>query len=229
MSTEYVSGFKFSAGDKIKGYTIVKAFDPGGFAFAGKAKAPDGKHVFFKKYKRPGAASKWYDAFVAYQMELKQRIQSNGASSNLCYKFVEFFELKKEGGAVPLRAFYQVFEWVEGGTDLRGVINALRTNPEAFDWKQRVIFARVMMAGISAIHKTGIVHSDVKPENFYLLPADTSAKYALRVIDMDFSLLEDKQAPWHAEGYVGTQGYMSPEHLVGQVPQRASDVFRMRS
>ena len=227
MSTEFVSGFKFAEGDTIKGYKILKAFDPGAFAFAGKAKATNGRTVFFKKYKRPGAAAKWYDAFVAYQTELKRCIQSNEAAKKLCYEFIEFFELKKSGGAVPLRAFYQVFEWVEGGTDLRGVVDRLRSEPNVFDWKQRVVFARVMMAGIDAIHKAGIVHTDLKPENFYLVPADTPSKYALRVIDMDFSLIDGRQAPWHGygEGYVGTDGYMSPEHLSNQVPQKASDVF----
>ena len=49
MSTECVSGFKFAEGDTIKGYRILKAFDPGAFAFAGKAKAADCRTVFFKK------------------------------------------------------------------------------------------------------------------------------------------------------------------------------------
>lgn len=226
MGGEYSSGIRFAENDKIQGYTILKTFDPGGFAFAGKAQAPNGRIVFFKKYKRPGSASKWYDGFVSYQTELKRRVESNDAAKKLCYEMIEFFEVKKSGGAVPLRAFYQVFEWVEGGTDLRGVLDKLRTNPNAFDWSQRVIFARVMMAGINAIHKAGIIHSDLKPENFYLLPVDTAAKYALRVIDMDFSLLEGRQAPWHgSEGYVGTPGYQSPEHLANAVPMKASDVF----
>jgi len=135
--------------------------------------------------------------------------------------------MKKSGAAVPLRAFYQVFEWVEYGTDLRGVLDKLKSNPRAFDWKQRVIFAKVMMAGINALHKAGIIHTDLKPENFYLIPEPAiAAKYKLRVIDLDFSLLDGKQAPWHGhEGYVGTPGYMSPEHQPGMIPGKHSDVF----
>jgi len=229
MGTEHVSGFKFAEGDTIRSprgpYRILKAFEPGAFAFAGKAMAPDGRTVFFKKYKRPGAAANWYDAFVAYQTELKQRVETK--AGKLCYEFVEFFELKLPGGPVPKRAFYQVFEWVEGGTDLRGVLRQLRRNPNAFDWNQRVVFARVMMAGINKLHKAGVIHSDLKPENFMLIPAPSSpSKYALRVVDMDFSLLEGRQAPWQQEGYVGTPGYMSPEHLIGvAAPIKASDVF----
>ncbi len=227
MAGEHVSGVRFREGDRINGYEVLKTFDPGAFAFAAKAKSRDGRTVFFKKYKRPGAASAWYEGFVAYQQELKRRIQADGAAKSLCYEFIEFFEMEKPGGAVPLRAFYQVFEWVDGGTDLRGVLDKLKTNPKAFDWKQRVIFAKVMMAGINAIHKADIVHTDLKPENFYLIPEPAiAAKYKLRVIDLDFSLLAGKQAPWHGhEGYVGTPGYMSPEHSPEQVPGKHSDVF----
>ena len=230
MSTEYSSGIKIKDGDQIKGYQIVKTFDSGAFAFAAKAKTPTGRSVFFKKYKRPGGASPWLAGFIAYQTELKRRIQSDAHAKALCYEFIEFFEMKKTGGAVPLKAFYQVFEWVEGGKDLRKVFDELETNPAAYDWKQRVIFSRVMLAGINAIHKAGVIHTDIKPENFYLLPEPTIlAKYKLRVIDMDFSILEGKQAPWHGhEGYVGTPGYMSPEHIAGNiVPSKPSDVFTL--
>lgn len=231
--TAYTSGakLKVSAGRDIKGYEIIKTFDSGAFAFAAKAKAPTGRTVFFKKYRRPGGSSPWLAGFISYQTELKRRIQADPAAKSLCYEFIEFFEMSKSGGAVPLKVFYQVFEWVEGGMDLRKVVDELKTNPAAYDWNQRVIFARVMMAGINAVHKAGIIHTDLKPENFYLLPESAiAAKYKLRVIDMDFSLLEGQKAPWDGhEGYVGTPGYMSPEHLAAKnvVPVKASDIFTL--
>lgn len=226
---EYSSGIKLRERDRIKDYEILKVFDPGGFAFAGKARNAAGRHVFFKKYKRPGGSSPWLTGFISYQTELKRRIEATPASKSLCYEFIEFFERSKSGGAVPMRAFYQVFEWVEGGKDLRNVLDEINACSTAYDWNQRVVFARVMVAGINAIHRAGVIHTDLKPENFYLLPEPAiAAKYKLRVIDMDFSLLEGTKAPWHGqEGYVGTPGYMSPEHLAGDVPTKASDVFTL--
>jgi hypothetical protein len=229
VAGEYASGIRFKEGDEIRGYRILAVFDPGNFAFSGKARAPNGKPVFLKKYCSPGGAVEWYPDFVAYQTELKRRIQADAAARGLCYEFIEFFEVKKTASDKKLRAFYQVFEWIEGGTDLRGALNAIGADASAYDWSQRVVFARVMMAGIKAIHQSGIIHTDLKPENLFLLPDKALAvKYKLRVIDLDFAVLDGVPAPWcrdNGKGFVGTPGYQSPEHLAGQVPQRASDVF----
>jgi serine/threonine protein kinase len=230
MAGEHSSGIKFQEGDVIKGYTILKAFDPGGFAFAGKARSASGRTVFFKKYKRPGGAAAWYSGFVAYQNELKRVVQANPAAKALCYEFIEFFEVSKPGPprGQPLRAFYQVFEWVEGGKDLKNVVEEIGSAASTVPWEQRVAFAKVMVQGVNNLHRVGVIHSDLKPENFYLLPdASVEAKFKLRVIDLDFSILEGRQAPWHGrEGYVGTPGYLSPEHLTpDRVPEKASDVF----
>jgi hypothetical protein len=57
--------------------------------------------------------------------------------------------------------------------------------------------------------------------------ASLGAGYQLKLIDMDFSVLADRRAPWHGhQGYVGTDNYRSPEHMTrGGVPLPASDVF----
>ena len=71
------------------------------------------------------------------------------------------------------------------------------------------------MAGIAALHESKIVHADLKPANAYLIEDPTiGSGYQLKLIDMDFSLLADRRAPWHGyQGYVGTDNYRSPEHL----------------
>jgi serine/threonine protein kinase len=90
--------------------------------------------------------------------------------------------------------------------------------------------AKVLMGGMAQMHAAGIVHADLKPENVMLIRDSTlGMKYRLRIIDMDFSLLTDKTAPWHGDrGYFGTPGYLSPEHLrEGCTPSSASDVFTL--
>lgn len=212
---------KARTGDTIKTYQIEKLLNAGAMALAYKAKRGS-ESVFFKQYKSPTPSVPWYRKYIEYQKELKRRIEST-AAKNFSYRFVEFFEQPFKGGP----NFFQVFEWVEGGRDLEHLLEESRSS-STMPWPQRLTLAKVMMAGINAIHEAGIIHCDLKPPNIYLFhDPDIEAGYRLKVIDMDFSILSDIPAPWHGSdtGYVGTPRYFSPEHLKGQVPCEASDVF----
>jgi len=170
MSGEFSSARALEAGDRINGYEILKAFDPGGFTYPAKARAPNGRVVFFKKYRKPGGSSPWQEAFISYQEELKKRVQSTPAKA-FCYEFIDFFKLEKSGTRLPMRVFYQVFEWIDGGSDLRSMLDAARP----LLGEQRLIFSKVMLAGVNSIHKAGIIHTDLKQENLYLVPDDSIA------------------------------------------------------
>lgn len=212
---------KAKPGDSIGSYQIEKEINAGAMAVAYKATCA-GETVFFKQYKSPTPTVPWYRKYVEYQQELKRRIEATNAK-NFSYRFVEFFE-ESFGG----KNFFQVFEWVEGGKDLEQFLQDARV-PGKVTWDQRLTLARVMMAGINAIHEAGIVHCDLKPPNIVLFEdRDIAAGYRLKVIDMDFSILKDQPAPWHGTdtGYVGTPLYFSPEHLQkGYAPIQPSDIF----
>jgi serine/threonine protein kinase len=214
---------KAKSGDRIGKYEITKVLNSGGMAISYAAKMSGKEKVFFKQYKSPTTTVSWYKGYVNYQQELKRRIESSTAK-NFSYRFVEFFEHEFGG-----RTYFQVFEFVEGGHDLEAVLETGRSNPKSIAWEQRLTLAKVMMAGVNALHEAGIVHCDLKPPNIQLFKDSTiTAGYRLKVIDMDFSILADRRAPWHGvEGYVGSPNYFSPEHLKGgeSVPQLASDVF----
>jgi serine/threonine protein kinase len=209
-------------GLKVKGYSVVRVLNKGAFAVAYEARTSAGEKVFFKQYKSPSVTVDWYSPYVAYQQELKRRVEGSTARA-YCYRFIEFFESNDSGQ----RCFYQVFEFVDKGKDLRKYLEELAGKPPAATWPQRLTFAKLFMAGMKALHEARIIHCDLKPDNLYLIPdATIKAGYQLKIVDMDFSVLSDRRAPWHGEqGYVGTPGYQSPEHLAGQIPVPASDVF----
>ncbi len=222
---------KLKVGDTLRGYRITKVFGPGMMAISYGAQAPSGAKVFFKQYKSPAPTVVWYEAFVAYQKELSARVR-DGKAAHFAVRQVDAFE-ERWGGP----CYFQAYEFVENGADLQQMLDAererhrvTRTAPtrDPAVWAQHVTWAKVLMSAIAALHEAKIVHADLKPANAYLIEDRTiGSGYQLKLIDMDFSLLADRRAPWHGfQGYVGTDNYRSPEHMTrGGVPGLASDVF----
>ena len=222
---------KLKVGDIIRGYRITKVFGPGMMAISYGALAPSGQKVFFKQYKSPAPSVVWYEAFVAYQKELSARVRT-GKAAHFAVRQVDAFE-ELWGGP----CYFQAYEFVENGADLQQTLDAEREqhrrtkSAPARDpaiWARHVTWAKVFMSGIAALHESKIVHADLKPANAYLIEDPSiSSGYQLKLIDMDFSLLADRRAPWHGfQAYIGTDNYRSPEHLTrGSVPGLASDVF----
>jgi hypothetical protein len=222
---------KLRVGDGLRGYRVTKVFGPGAMAISYAAQSPDGRKVFLKQYKSPAPTVIWYGPFIDYQQELAARVRG-GKAAHYAVRLVDAFE-ERWGGP----CYFQAYEFVEHGGDLQQILDAERerhrqtrvsplTDPAV--WAQHITWAKVFMAGIAALHESKIVHADLKPPNAYLIKDPTiGAGYQLKLIDMDFSVLADRRAPWHGhQGYVGTDNYRSPEHLTkGGVPTLASDVF----
>ncbi len=222
---------KLKVGDTIRGYRITKVFGPGMMAISYAAQAPSGGKVFFKQYKSPAPTVVWYPAFVAYQKELSDRVRS-GKAAHYAVRQVDAFE-ERWGGP----CYFQAYEFVENGADLQQELDAERERHrltksaparEPATWARHVTWAKVLVAAVAELHESKVVHADLKPANAYLVADPTiGSGYQLKLIDMDFSLLTDRRAPWHGfQGYVGSDNYRSPEHLTrGSVPVPASDVF----
>ncbi|WP_201835069.1 protein kinase domain-containing protein [Microvirga zambiensis] len=222
---------KLKVGDQIRQYRITKVFGPGMMAISYGAETPTGEKVFLKQYKSPAPTVVWYEAFITYQNELGARVR-NGRAAQFAVRQVDAFE-EVWGGP----CYFQAFEFVENGADLQQMLDEEReqhrrtkvpatNNPTL--WARHVTWAKVFMTGMAALHESKIVHADLKPANAYLIEDPTiGSGYQLKLIDMDFSLLADRRAPWHGhQGYVGTDNYRSPEHMTrGGVPGLASDVF----
>ena len=214
-------------GDVIRDdYTINSHLNRGMMANAYIARSSSlSQKVFFKEYISPKPSVEWFHAFVQYQKSLIEATRSTPAA-NFCILPLATFECRgkknKTGKLMKTPSLlYQAFPLVVGGQDLE------QWNAKSNTWDDRLTLARVFASAMVQLHKVNIIHGDLKPPNVMLVPKPSArVGYQLQLIDMDFSMRADIRAPWDGHsGYVGTPGYMSPEHMRGQVPVLASDVF----
>ncbi|MFE6839071.1 protein kinase, partial [Streptomyces sp. NPDC057705] len=108
---------------------------------------------------------------------------------------------------------YIVSEFVPG-RDLRKAVRD--SGPLTGDALVRL--ATGAATALAAIHRAGVVHRDLKPDNVLLGPDGP------RVIDFGIARTEDMSIT--ATGHLmGTPGYMAPEVLTGRRADGAADVF----
>ena len=210
-------------------YKIVKHLNRGAMANAYEARClRTNEQVFLKEYIAPRPSVLWYAGFVAHQRELTTVLRGSDAEQ-FCLLPKDTFEQDSRTTASGEKrrtptTLYQTFEFIKGGLDVEKRLES------SMSWDDRRMFASVFAFGLCRLHAAGVIHADLKPANLQIIeragprgPIKTP-----RLIDMDFSVLARKQAPWHGHnGYVGTAGYLSPEHIGGHgcAPLIASDVF----
>lgn len=86
------------------------------------------------------------------------------------------------------------------------------------------------MRGVSAVHKAGVIHRDLKPDNIFLCRDQDGAPREAKVLDFGISCLlahEGHDSTLTNEGaLLGTPAYMSPEQVKGALDIDArTDVY----
>ena len=216
-------------GSTIKGkkgsYLLEELITEGNMSWALKARNTATKEqVFMKYYKSPTPTVSWYEDYLSYVAKLNRRLEESEAHQ-YCVLAQDLFTANPKPGMCPSDFFFSTYEFITGGNDMRKMLDS-----GTLSWDQRKKMAKVFLASMRRVHKAGVVHCDLKPENIQMLPDSNSTMGLIpRMIDMDFSIIENERAPWTVgadkTGYTGTPGYFSPEHLNNSTPTSASDVF----
>ncbi|HEV8657035.1 MAG TPA: serine/threonine-protein kinase, partial [Thermoanaerobaculia bacterium] len=110
--------------------------------------------------------------------------------------------------ALPDGSHYMVWEYIEG-ENLAQRIRARGTLPPRY----AVALTIQALHGLEAIHRAGIVHRDISPENL-MITREAGGEERVRIIDMGVAKVEDStDSATRAGVFVGKLRYASPEHL----------------
>ena len=113
-----------------------------------------------------------------------------------------------------------VMEYVEGITLKKHILShGAMTKEEIF------YFLKPILSALGEVHKHGIVHSDIKPQNVVVLSDGT-----IRLMDFGISTSKDSscvESPDHPDVAVGTVHYVSPEQAEAKPFDSRSDLYSL--
>lgn len=166
-----------------------------------------GRRVAIKTMVVPGTLEARARALWAARMEREARAVARLSHPNI----VTTYEVGREDGHP-----YLVMEFLTGQT-LR---QRLHAGPLPPDEAARVLDQAA--AALDAVHAAGVVHRDIKPTNFMLLPDGT-----VKLMDFGIARQSDDTLVTQADMMVGSPSYMAPEHINGDPVGPAGDVWSL--
>jgi serine/threonine protein kinase len=109
---------------------------------------------------------------------------------------------------LPDGSFYMVWEYIEGKSLAQLIQQRGRISP-----RYATLIAIQALHGLDAIHRAGIVHRDVSPDNI-MLAVDEHGEERVKIIDLGIAKGDDAGGHKTQTGiFVGKWRYCSPEHL----------------
>jgi serine/threonine-protein kinase len=160
---------------------------------------------------------KLLDSAATDDEELRRRFLE-GARAVLSLKHpntVRIYSAESPEGCTP----YVVMEALAG----ESLGDLLRRTP-AIAPELALHLARHVAAGLAGMHRAGMVHCDVKPDNVFLvgrIGAPKSAKL------LDFGLTKPIGSVEDEDFVLGTAQYMAPEQIVGDAVDARTDVYSL--
>lgn len=182
-----------TAGITVAGHRLVRRLGSGGTGTVWEAEPVGGGASVAIKFIAPEVL----DA----QPELADRMQREWeACRRICSpRVVEVLDHGRHGDTP-----YLVMELVDGET----LFSAVERGPLALDQVHQIVVQ--ICEALSAAHRAGVVHRDIKPGNIMLTPN------GVKILDFGFAKLNEAATLITQEGMsLGSPTYMSPEQFLG--------------
>ena len=210
-------------------YRIIKILGAGGFGqtyLANDIQNDDAPPCVVKQFKPASKDTAFLD--VARRLfNTEAKILERLGQHELIPTFIDFFEENKE--------FYLVQEFIDGTPLSDAISDGLRFNEEG-----AIVFLKDVLSVLDFVHRNGVIHRDVKPEN--LIRRHSDGRYVL----IDFGAVKEKQYQLANQTRmtrmtgpspdtrqvssltvgIGTEGYNPPEQLSGR-PRHCSDIYAL--
>ncbi len=122
------------------------------------------------------------------------------------------------GGGGSGLSFYIHMELLSGAS-LRQLVD---DKALARDWTSLLEMTRQLLGALEAIHRNGIVHRDINPNNIM-----RTAEGALKVMDFGVARIAGLSGLTLQGEVVGTSRYMSPEQERGEPVDQRSDIYSL--
>lgn len=188
-------------------YELIEKIGDGGMAIVYKAKDRLLKRFIAVKILKPEFVQdiKFVENF---------RKESHAAASLSHPNIVSIYDVGQEGNIN-----YIVMELVSGKT-----LNELIKEEAPMDYRKAADIAKQVAAGLSAAHKKGIVHRDVKPHNI-LMTEDGIAKitdFGIAKAVTNTTIVDSGK-----DNVMGSVHYFSPEQAKGANVDEKSDIYSL--
>ena len=168
---------------------------------------------------------------VAIKVLLKSLIEAHPAAYDRFRREAQATGRIKHPNAVSVTDFgqtedgtaYLAMEYVDGKP-----LRRLLDKNGKLSSTQFLNLAKQICAGISAAHKAGVIHRDIKPDNVMVEVVDNQE--VARVLDFGIAKLRDSQQHTNLTetgALLGTPNYMSPEQCTGNPIDHRTDIYSL--
>lgn len=158
---------------------------------------------------------------LAHEAWVARRMQGGSAAGHLA----RLNDWPPQGPAAA-SGFYLLYDWYDGET-----LGALLRRQPALPLPQVLNLVTQALRTLAVLHRQGVVHRDVKPDNLHL-----GEDGVLRLLDLGVALSGREPAATR-ELHAGTPSYMNPEQWAGhgpgpaglkaQAPDAGSDLYAL--